>query len=126
MPVLADFTVITSSTKVVDEQPRKWTFNTGGRQPGGKGLLMLETNGVPPGALVASVRLNGQELGKIETRTSEGFITRLFTFDGSVLKDGDNELQIDPAMRISPPPTSGDLTAGFTVRHIVCFFNQAA
>lgn len=131
MPVVADFEVIhgvssgvligDSGIKPIFEQ----SFNTGGRRSTGHAYLIFMVSGLTGTGPGARVEVNEHFVGHIERHTGgdlSHWYTQMINISGSVLNDGNNELEVHAAVN----ETNNDQFDDFRLKNIFCHFQQSA
>lgn len=127
MPRGCDFVVIQGEGAIVigDRNP-VWetTFRIPGRHRPRQAFLIfnlrhLTYKDVP-------VKINGQEIGVIYHHDNwqvfqDHWFTQMINFGSSVLKNGENKLQIE-AMRLPHDPASDNEYDDFDLKDVICFF----
>lgn len=131
MPVLCDFVVIQGDDNVVlgDGGVVLWekNFNTGGRHSGGAAILMLMVSGLTETTSNVPVKINNKTVGNIYNYNgakSGHWFTQIINIGTTVLKDGNNEIQIGAVSW--PGAESGNLYDDFAIRDVICFFQQSS
>lgn len=136
MPVVSDFTLIVgdSSVTIGDSLP-VWEkqFNTGGRRSDAPALLIFNVRGLTYANSSVNVKINNTTVGQIHPysgltnaerdNTANHWHTQMIAMNGTSLKDGDNEIQIEAVG--FPGSTSTNKFDDFNVKDVVCFFHQA-
>ena len=97
MPVVSDFTVI-KSQGVVIRPDNKFTrqFNTGGREAGSNAFMTFSIRSL--GEDNVPVQVNNQTIGQLinyHDMDPRNWFTQTIVFAGSILKDGNNNLEIE-------------------------------
>jgi hypothetical protein len=132
MPVLSDFTMIRGDSAVtIGDGLPTWetTFNTGGRESSSPAFLIFNVRGLTHTNVDVAVRINNAVVGHIrrypgQDETASYWFTQMIAVDGSTLKDGNNELQINAVT--FPGASNTNLFDDFELKDVVCFFPQAA
>lgn len=131
MPVLCDFVVIQGDDNVVlgDGGVVLWekNFSTGGRHSGGEAILMLMVRGLTETTSNVPVKINNKTVGNIYNyngANSNHWFTQIINIGTTVLKDGNNEIQIGAVSW--PGAESGNLYDDFAIRDVICFFKQSS
>jgi|RhiMetdeSRZDD1v2_1073273.scaffolds.fasta_scaffold108850_4 hypothetical protein len=128
--VLSDYTVIQNDTSILigDGNP-VWnkTFNTGGRQTS-EAFLTLNVAGLTFAVSGVEVRINHIIVGHIHpyaglVETAENWYSQTIVFPGSVLHDGNNEIEIRAVS--FPGATPGNIFDDFFLKSVICHFHQA-
>jgi hypothetical protein len=117
MTVLCDFTEIVGDTpQVITPAVFERNFRTGGRTSGQTAFLLFNVRGLTNASVL--VQVNNQVVGAIfpypGSNTSYWY-TQMIALNGSQLRDGDNEIQIEAVGSDS-----------FEIKNMVCFFHQSA
>lgn len=123
MPTLCDFSQIVGEAPVsISHSAFEKKFDTGGRKDNHTALLILNVRGLTRADKDAEVKVNEQVVGKIvgygglTDAMAQNWYTQMIAFPGASLKDGDNELQIDPVAGFDR----------FEVKNVICFFHQSS
>ena len=131
MPVVCDIQVIQGDAckKLGDGGATVWekNFNTGGRHSGGNAILMFMVKGLTATNSDVTIKINGTNVGKIEHYNgadSRHWFTQIVNIGGGVLKNGNNELQIEAVSFSGASP--GNLYDDFWLKDVVCIFQQRA
>ncbi len=137
MPVVCDFTQIIGDSPVTIGDPRLvWekTFNTGGRNSGSSGFFIFNVRGLTYANVDVKVKLNNKVVGNISrygglndadrNENAKYWYTQMVAFNGSDLKNGNNEIQIEAVG--FPGSTSSNKFDDFQVKDMMCFFHQSA
>jgi hypothetical protein len=137
MPIVSDFTVIQGDqSRRLGDGATLWekNFNTGGRRSSGQAILMLMVKGLTYATEGVDVKINNRSVGKIfpyrwptqELRNADAahWYTQIINVGGSNLNNGSNELQLQAIG--FPEATGTNQFDDFSVRDVVCFFNQSA
>jgi hypothetical protein len=125
--VVSDYTVIRGDTSVqIGDALPVWTqtFNTGGRLTSNAFLTLNVSNLTATGTSV-EVRINGTIVGYIRPYTgapSSHWYSQTIVFSGSVLYDGDNEIEVRAVSY--PGANYGDIYDDFFLKGVVCHFKQ--
>ncbi|HKS39055.1 MAG TPA: hypothetical protein VJX74_00465 [Blastocatellia bacterium] len=137
MTVLCDFTLIQGdgSITIGDGLP-VWEkkFNTGGRRSDAPALLIFNVKGLTRSTSSVNVKINNLVVGQIHPYSdltiaarddnAKNWFTQMIAMNGTELKDGDNEIQIEAVG--FPESTSTNKFDDFQLKDVVCFFHQAA
>jgi hypothetical protein len=128
--VLSDYEIIQDNTPILigDANP-VWqkTFNTGGRRTSGA-FLTLNVAGLTFAVSDVEVRINHTIVGHIHPytgreETAENWYSQTIVFSGSVLHDGDNEIEIRAVS--FPGATPDNIYDDFFLKSVICHFRQA-
>jgi len=126
--VLSDYAIIQDNTsiRIGDTRP-VWekTFNTGGRRTS-EAFLTLNVSGLTFAVTDVEVRINNTIIGYIHPYTGEtadNWYSQTIVFPGSVLHDGNNEIEIRAVS--SPGATAPDIYDDFYLKSVICHFHQA-
>jgi hypothetical protein len=133
MPVVSDFVVILGDTNdvIVGDDHFLWEsepFGTGGREPGGLAILTFMVKGLTQAQNDVDVRINGQHVGWIFRYNGANpahWYTQIINIGPGVLNNGPNILRLQ-AVEIEGGGGGGNNFDDFSVRDIVCFFQQEA
>ena len=114
-----------SGVTIGDDQP-VWenTFNTGGRLKNGHAVLIYMVRGLT-GTHSAEVRLNNQHVGRVSPYPGANqthWYMQMMNITGGPLLDGNNEFQVNAAP--AADPSAGHLYDAFTLKYILCIFQQ--
>lgn len=137
MPVLCDFTLIQGDGPVtIGDGLPVWekTFNTGGRRSDQPALLIFNVRGLTRTNDSVNVKVNNTVVGQIhpygglttaqKDDTAKYWYTQLIAMNGTELKDGNNEIQIEAVG--FPESTPTNKFDDFNLKDVVCFFHQSA
>ena len=130
MPVVCDLKVIQGdSVRRIGDGATLWekNFNTSGRYAGGNAILMLMVSGLTVTNSDVNVRINNQNVGKIEHYNgakSNHWFSQIINIGGGILKNGNNEIEIQAVSY--PGASAGDIFDDFYIKDVVCIFQQAA
>jgi hypothetical protein len=130
MPVVCDIKVIQGDiSKRIGDGSTIWeqNFNTGGRYNGGDAILMFMVKGLTETNSDVNVKINNTKVGVIENYNgakSSHWFTQIINIGGGILRSGDNELQIEAVSWSGATP--GNLYDDFSIKDVVCFFQQKA
>ena len=129
--VLADLEVVhgvRDGITIGDRRP-VWEqrFETHGRERTGKAVLVFMVRGLT-GSNGAEVRLNNKVVGMIDPypgADSRHWFMQMINITAlpEILFDGDNELQVNAAPHTNP--SSGDIYEDFTLKNVICIFQQS-
>jgi hypothetical protein len=108
-----------------DDQP-VWeqSFSTGGRYKNGQAVLVYMVRGLT-GSNSAEVRLNNQFVGRVTPYPGANqthWFMQMINITGGPLLDGNNELQVRAAPATDPSP--GNIYDDFSLKYILCIFQQ--
>lgn len=114
MPIVSDFIrIVGDDPRHIGTDPVDLLFPTGGRDVDHDALLVFATRGL---ASNVQVRVNGQHVGTLEPGPDQShWITQMVYMIGRQIKDGGNILQLRAGNGSS-----------FDIKHVTCFFGQAA
>jgi hypothetical protein len=114
MPVVSDFIQIRGDAPLtIGNTAVEVNFNTGGRNPQHTALLMFNIKGLNS---TVPVKVNNTAVGSLTPNSSQtGWFTQMVALNGSSLKDGTNELQLEAVGNDS-----------FEIKDVMCFFGQSA
>jgi hypothetical protein len=127
--VLSDYTVIQDTPILIGDANPVWNkaFNTGGRQTS-EAFLRLDVAGLTFAVNDVEVRINHTIVGHIHpyaglVETAENWYSQTIVFSGSVLHDGNNEIEIRAVS--FPGATPGNIYDDFFLKSVICHFHQA-
>jgi hypothetical protein len=117
IPEVSDFVVVVDGAlEVTPDATLDRTFNTGGRNTGKrKAVLVFNLRGLAESNV--NVKVNDHVVGSLlkhDSALEHSWHSQQIVFDGDFLKNGDNELEIDPG------------AATLRVKDVVCWFKQNA
>jgi hypothetical protein len=135
MAVLADFEFIVGDSPVtIGDSLPVWekTFSIGGLHASSPALLMFNVRGLTFTNVDVIVKINGHDVGKIyryggvndaaKTDNANYWYTQLIALNGTQLKNGSNEIQIEAVGW--PGATDKNKFDDFQLKDVVCFFHQ--
>lgn len=129
MPVVGDWIrIIGDSNQRVGDgaQPRKFNFNTGGRNAGSTAYIIMMVKGMTVTTASAEVHVNDKHIGWIFNNNGGGvneWQTQIVHLDGSDLNDGDNQLEL---RGVTYSGGGDDHFDDYYVRNVICHFHQSA
>jgi len=118
MPIVSDFTTVIDNTeKLIPQTERDFSFHTGGRDSRGSAFIIFNIRNLRTNL---PVKINGRVIGDLTgyqnaSDFQRAWFTQIITFQGSILRNGNNELELEGA--------GGD---NFFVKNVQCFFHQGA
>jgi hypothetical protein len=114
MPVVANFVMIRGDDPLlIGSAAVELPFNTGGRDAGHTAFLIFNVRGLNS---IVPVKVNNVTVGSLfkTEELSARFATQMVALQGSSLKDGTNELQLEGAGNDQ-----------FEIKDVFCFFGQS-
>lgn len=118
MPIVSDFvTIINNKEQLITARERDFPFGTGGRSKGSAFIIFNIRNLRE----TLPVKVNGREIGTLNKYPRDNdfqltpWFTQIITFSGSLLRDGNNELELESSK-----------TDNYFVKDVQCFFHQNA
>ena len=113
MPVFANFVLIRGDNPlVIGSTAVELPFNTGGRDAGHTALLIFNVRRLDS---IVPVKVNNVTVGSLFRQPLSSFATQMVALQGTSLKDGTNELQLE-----------GAGNEAFEIKDVSCFFGQSA
>ena len=130
MTTVADFTSIFSGATVTigdGSNPNGWTesFNTAGRLGAKKAYLTLMLQHMTATLQNAVVKVNNSKVGELFNSKDGNALhwqTQMIVFDGGILNDGNNTIDVFPVDSANPSP--GETRDDFNIREVVCHFHK--